>query len=376
MNFLTACIACLLIVILAGAPPAASASIFGRDNKPVQQEKKNPIHDEESFKAQAISFHQVPFNNPKYEFSILLPKDWTSGSVATSVAPTLQKDIPEDIARFKSPMIGTAQASITIQAAHLNYEISVENWLKNYALTNGYALQEKVTPLGGNKASMAYIYVHEITSTYVYTTAQINANTVIMARFEIPLYLKEPMNFLQRRTIDSFKLILVNDNPIEKQEEYRLSNAVKFFYPESWAVHYPDFRDMNNMSVHLHNETPARTVDGLIRFAAIHRNPQTSLIQEMEKTKKYFGEFLNIKFKQMISSETPALNSRFLFSRYEIYTVTSKKDAASKKEVRLAVFGDKDWYIITFLLTPPEGDNLAAWARNTRTFDMVLKSLK
>lgn len=355
----------------------ASAGLFDRGKKPAQQvQQLYTVHDEESFKAQATSFRRAPFNNPKYEFDILLPKDWTYEPAATAMAPALQKDIPEDIARFKSPMIGTDQAIVTIQVVRLGYEISAENWLRNHALISGYTLQEKVSTQDNNRASMGYVLVRDLISTYVYTAVQVTGDTAILARFESPLYLKEPLAFLQKRAIDSFRLILVSDNPVEKHEDYTLSDAVKFSHPVSWTIRYPDLRDMNNMSVQLHNETPARTIDGLIRVSAVHRSSQTNLAQETAKLKKYFDEFLSLEFKKMLTSETLPASSRFLFSRYETYAVVSKKDSASQKEVRLGVFGDKDWYIFAFLLTPTESENLAAWARNTRSFDLILKSIK
>ncbi|MBI3441205.1 MAG: hypothetical protein HY052_05310 [Proteobacteria bacterium] len=378
MKYPNVCALIFSLAILVCMPQTATSSLPGSNQNtaaaPFTQDF--PIQDEASFKANTTLFHQAPFKNPKYEFDIMLPKDWTSESIAKPADQSLKQDIPEMIARFKSPMIGTAQALITVQVQHLRYEISAENWLRNYVITNGYSLQEKVTALGNKKVGMAYVSVFEAKSTYGYTTAQINGDTVIMVTFEIPLYLKEQMAVLQKYAVESFRLTLVNDNPVEKQKEYNLSDALKFTYPESWVVHYPDFKDLNNMSVQLHNETSARKIYGLIRFMAIHRNRQTSLAQEMTRIRKYFDEFLGLEVAGLVSSETPSLHNRFMFSRYEVYQVEAKKKNVSKQEIRLAVLGDQDWYIIVFLLTPRETDNMYVWARNTRTFDMILQSMK
>jgi hypothetical protein len=38
--------------------------------------------------------------------------------------------------------------------------------------------------------------------------------------------------------------------------------------------------------------------------------------------------------------------------------------------------GDKEWYVFAYLFTPKEATNLYQWARNTQTFQEILKSVK
>jgi len=364
----------MVLIILAAAPQTASASLFGLGRTSGQQYF---IHDEESFRANTKTFHQIPFNTRKLEFEILLPKDWTSDPLTRVRDRTLKQDIPQSIARFKSPMIGTSQAVVTIQYRYLTQEISAENWLKNYAITNGYALEEQVTSLGGRKAGMSYISVFEVNSTYTYTAAQINGDIVALASFEIPLFLKESLGFLQKRTADSFRLLMPSDDPIEKQKEYALPDALHFIYPESWIVRYPDFNDGNNiLSVQLHNEPQAEKVDGMIRFVAVRRRSQTSLAQEMTGLKNYLNSFLGIELKKLVSSDKAPAYKRFLFSRHEVYQVGSKKKNSDDGELRLVVLGDPEWYIIVFLMTPSKTGNFYAWAHNTQAFDLIVKNLR
>lgn len=364
------------LMTLLALPQTANASLLDLLHKKDQPAQQYPIQDDAAFNANTKSFRQIPFNDPKLEFDIMLPNDWKSEPVIKTSDQALKQDIPEDIARFKSPRIGTAQAVVTIQSKHLAHEISAENWLRNYAVTNGYTPQEKVTADGNKKATISYISVFEQNSTYTYARVQINGDIVEIARFEVPLYLREPMGFLQKKSIDSFRLIQTNDDPVEQQREYSLSDAVRFTYPESWEVHYPDFKDSNSMSVQIHNEAQSRQVDGLIRFVAVRRRAQTSLAQELETLKKYFNETLGLEIKKMVSSGDIPAAPRFLFSRYELYQVASKKKSLSEQDLRLVALGDKEWYIFVFLLSPSEADNLYAWARNTQTFDLVVKSLK
>ncbi len=341
------------------------------------QAQQYSIHDEETFKAVAKSFHRIPFNDPKLEFDILLPKDWTSEQTAQiESSQDLGQKILRDIARFKSPMIGTAQAIVSIQSVHLEREISAENWLKNYILANGYTLQGEISTLSDKRASVSFVAAIEDKSTYDYMTVQINGNIAVLVRFESPLWLKDPLEFLRKATIDSFRFILATDDPVESLKTFSFMDALKVIYPESWSLNYPDVRNPRNMSMQLHSETKGSRIDGLIRFVVVKRDRQTSLKKETEKLKKYFNDFLKIEVKKLVSSNSAPAYNRFLFSRYEIYQVSPLKEDASDQELRLVVLGDKNWYIFMFLLSPSEKENLYTWACNTRAFDVIVKKLK
>src|SRR3972149_7827325 len=139
----------LLIFSLIVLALGGGALFWLKGAPPRQQAQQFHIHDEASFNAGAKTFHETPFNDYKLEFDILLPQDWAVERLAKTSFPAAGQNIPEDVIRFKSPMIGTEQAVITIQSMRLDHEISAENWLKNYAYMNNYSVQEKVKTLGG-----------------------------------------------------------------------------------------------------------------------------------------------------------------------------------------------------------------------------------
>ncbi|MCE9508189.1 MAG: hypothetical protein K8R48_07770 [Alphaproteobacteria bacterium] len=366
----------ILIFSLAVVAIIAGTLLWLNMNKAPQQAQQFYIHDEESFKANTKSYHEIPFSDPRFEFDILLPKDWTAERLAKGDSLAPNQAIPENITRYKSPMIGTAQATVTVQAMHLDREISAENWLKNYVLTNGYSVQEKIAPLGSKRAGVAYISTFETTSSYTYTAVQINADTIMLARFEIPLWLKDPLGFVQKKTIDSFRMLLTTDAPVETQKPFALADAAGFSYPESWMLRYSTLDNPNNLSAQIYSESPNKKVEGLISFMAIRRTPATSFENEIKNLKNYFETTVDIKFKKLLSSDKAPASGRFLFSRYETYLTGSIKGNAADRELRLAALGDKDWYIFVFLLTPPESDNFYTWASNVATFDLIVKSLR
>lgn len=360
------------------ALPGKSFALFDalRKNNAPSRLQQFPIHDEESFLAKTKAYHQVPFNNPILEFDMLLPKDWETVALGQDVALTLSQKILNDAARFKSPMIGTEQAVVTVQFIHLTDEISAGNWLKNYIFTNGHSLQEKIALTGDKRASGAFISIFEGKSTYTYTTVQINGNLAVMARFEIPLALKDALGFLQKRSMESFRLIAATDDPVETQKTYRMGDALKFSYPESWALYRADTTNPQRLFVQIHSVTQAKKIEGIVQCLAVQRVSGTSLAQELEKIKAYLGDTMNLDVKTMLSSGKAEVSGRFLFSRAEVYRVAYRNDSIAGQELRLAVLGDKDWYILLFLLTPTEANSFYTWASNTRVFDLIVKNLK
>ncbi len=365
-----------LSLVLPQPAAALLGGLFKKNPAASSQPRKFPIHDEESFRKNTTSFHLTPFNNPKLEFDILLPKDWEAVSLGQDTAAMLSHKILNEAARFKSPIIDTAQAVVIVQSMNLPDEISAENWLKNHAFTNGYSLQEKITPLGNKKAATAFISIFEGKSTYTYATVHINGNVAVMARFEIPLALKNLLGFLQKRAIDSFRLIITTDDSVEVQKTYLMGEALKFSYPESWSFYQAETANPQRLSMQIHNTTPAKKIEGIIHFMAVRRSAKTDLLQELEGLKTYCDDRLAINIKKLLSSGPTAASGRFLFSRAETYQVAPKNNALAEQELRLVVLGDKNWYIFILLLTPTEASNLYTWANNTQVLELILKSLK
>jgi hypothetical protein len=334
------------------------------------------IHDEASFKALTKTFHQIPYSNPKMEYDIAVPKNWTIEQVAKDTRPELSNMILKDIVRFKSPLIGTYHVSITVRSIQLTQELSTDIWLKNYIISQGYTLQNNVTAQSSKRASASFIQTLEGKSVYTYTVAQANGNIMMMARFDVPIELQEYLDFVTKRTIDSFRLIQPNIDSIESQKTFTLADAIKFSYPESWAINDPDFRNPSRMSVQLLQRDQNEQINGFIRFIAIRRSPQTTLKKESEALRTYLNDSVGVDIIKLKSSSKAAAYSRFSFSRYEIYQIASKKSNKRDQELHSIVLGDKDWYIFIFLLTPTETNNLLFWAHNTLSLEMILNSMK
>lgn len=349
----------------------------GSGAKATIKETKHPIHDDATFE-QLTTMHTVmPFERADLYFTMNLPKDWIA-----DLLPEGKKDITSriigDIAKFSSPMIGTKKLRIVVQAVNVEHEISVSNWLRNYILTSGFApdgdvIFDKKTP---RQASIYFVNLEGGESFYNYITAQLSGNIMMLARFQAPQNLREYTKYLQKKTIDSFALTYPKESSIEEQKVFTMMDAIKLSVPASWEMVAPNFKDMNRLSVQIHNKSSSGSIDGFIMVHAIRRHRATTLMKEMDELKGYFNTALDVDITELVNSTKPEAGDRFLFKRYEIYNIESRRKSQSKQEVHLAVLGDREWYILLFLVTMREEERLYSWARNVQSFQEIIKSIK
>lgn len=373
-------VAMLAVLVLTGIATKSHA-LFGLfENKQQAAPKgplEHPIKDDDSFGKLTKPYGMMPFAKAELEFEILIPKDWEVLETPDASSETAQQIISR-IAVYRSPMMGVLQCQVFIDALKLKNDISAKHWLKYHMLSSGFTPEGEIESTGPKHASSYYVRSGDpgAPSTREYISATISGTWVLVATFQAPLPLSNYIKFLQKKTVDSFKILYPKDEPIEDQKVFTLVDSIKFGYPTSWEVVTNDFKDMNRLSVHLQNKSMTRTIDGFIRFIAVRRSRSNDLLSEVGEQQKYFSETLKLNVTKMISSGTTPAYDRFLFNRYEVYAVTPKSGRGTPQEVHMAVLCDKEWYIFAYLFTPTEATNLYQWARNVQSFHEILKATK
>ncbi|MEZ0259441.1 MAG: hypothetical protein ACAH80_00435 [Alphaproteobacteria bacterium] len=353
---------------------------FGED-KPAQPQvaQQYHVHDDDSFAKNTKVFSMMPYDKADLEFEFSLPNDWTSEEMITGQLQPGVMTVMGDVARFKSQMIGILQAKAAVEVLKIEHEMSAKHWLRQHMLASGYGLEGEVAEQGPRSASASYIIVRDSQTWYGYMGLRMSGNFAEIARFEVPLKLKNYLGYLQKKSVDSFRLLYPKEDAIEDQKVFTVVDCLKFNYPQSWTIASPDFKDMNRLSVTVQNLKPPKVVQGFIRFSCIRRGKSTDFMTEIEGLRKYLTENagMALDIKKMLSSEKSEAYDRFLFSRYEVYDVQSKRNkAAATQELHAVLLGDKEWYVLIFLFTPKEASDLYTWARNLQTYKVIVKSIR
>lgn len=353
--------------------------IFGKKEEQTKQVPLYRIHDDEAFNNDElmVTHEIVPYQTIELGFSIRLPKDWEyTENYETKTQTELNQKLLGNIARFDSPRISTYRPRVIVQALEMPHEISAQHWLRHYILISGYTPDGEIESKNPREASGYYIYLEDGNSMRTFVRAQINKNTMLVAKFEIPHQLKTYMEYLQHKTLESFTLSYPEEGPIEDTKGFTMVDSIKLNFPSSWLVTDPDFRDMNRLSVNLKNMSESGSLQGFVSVVSVRRNRNTTLRTELENLKVYFEETMKLEFVKLESSGKSPAYDRFMFNRYEVYDVKNKQRGEVPQKLHLAILGDKEWYIILFLLSPREDDNLYNWARNVASFEAILQSIK
>jgi len=131
---------CLMGFIAVGSAHAGLRDMFAK-SKPLTKADYYAIQDDNAFQDVRKSYHRTPFGDPELEYEIFVPKDWTSVDTAPTQGGGASVQLIGNLDKYKSPVIYTMQAEVTIQSIKLTREISAGNWLKDYIRENHYTFQ-------------------------------------------------------------------------------------------------------------------------------------------------------------------------------------------------------------------------------------------
>lgn len=350
---------------------------FGKKEQ-VAQGPAYPIFDEATFASLTQNYHVEPPLAPTLTFDISLPKEWTVDSVTPDSLETLSKQLIGDVAMLRSPYIGTNRPEVRVQTTTLRHDIEAATWLQNYILTNSYIPQGDVTAVSITRANGAFTYINrEGKPLLVQAAVQFNGPQAALARFEMPLGFQDALGFLQKRSIESFKLTAADDLTVEEQKAFTLAELVKFSYPASWQIAPPNLRDIDRLSIQLFNKNSAGAFQGYIQMFVIRRKPDTTLVKEAERLREFITTTTHLNIDKLDDQRPLPGMSRFNFSRLETYTASnSENPQAPKQEIRLITLGNNESYIFLLMLSPEPSTDLYNWGRNKRALDLIAASLQ
>jgi hypothetical protein len=428
---------CLMAFIAVGTAHAGLMDMFAK-KQVIKKEDIYPIQHDEQFQDVRKSYHRTPFGDPELEYEISVPKDWASVDTAPTQGGAPSVQLMGNLDKFKSPVIYTKQAVVTIQSIKLTREISAGNWLKDYIRENHYSFQidEKatadkkaaiaaaaaaaaakggaVTPDKNPDGTLAGDVLTDVKMTsdrqasaecvttsadgesdFVYMKVLFNGNNAVLVKFEAADALREVLDFISKAIVDSFRFVLETDHTIETQKSFNFADALKFRYPESLdPPKNVDDKDTRHMSMQLFNlRTETQGLDpsllknisiyeGLIRFVVVKRTVNTSLKKETDNIIHFIeqgqGHGLDLVVKKLLPApdKQPQVSNRFKFYRYEIYDVAEHKSRTIDKELRFVALGDDKWYVFAIMETPSPEEDFHTWAVNTQDFDMIIKDFR
>lgn len=337
------------------------------------------IQSDDAFKKNAKKFADIPYNDTTLEFEIMLPSDWENMSAATDIAndsADLNRKLLGKIGYYQGPVIGSSRPFVNIYAVELEHEITAKEWLENYVLSGGYALQSPAEAPSAKNARASYVIFMGLLAFDVTAKVMIHGNTAILVQAGVPLNFKKALAFPQKKIVDSFRMSSPKEGGIEDMKSFTILDALKFNYPASWTIVAPDFKDPLRLTVQLQNRNIAKKIDGVVQFLAVARGADTNIKLEISRLNEHIKLYHKVFVRKMISTGSAPVYSRFVFSRQEVYSISLTEEGSAEQELWLAALGDREWYTFVYLITPTRTSSPYNWARNIRAFDLIVQSLK
>lgn len=362
------------LLSLTAAPHVASAGLFGLFGDDDDDKMEFIVITPENFKEQTEVFNDVPFGKPELEYKVNLPKDWVPRKISTDQGEINPK-LLGDIARILGPPVQDVRPWFIVQVIEIDNEIRAIHWLQDYMLKNGYVTKEE-TEVSETEANSMYVFTDDGNAFVVRATAQIHGNMVIFARLAVPVLGYQILQHMQDLSLKSFKMVSPARGRIEKRRTFSMMNALRFKYPLSWMVQNANFGNTERLSVELHSQDSHGNLAGLIRFRAYLKGKDLDMKEEEKIVREKLAEN-GINLSEVLETHEPELSRRgeFKLVKQEVYTVTFDQAYIDQEFWLTQIEGDDFHYFIE-MLTPARGEQFYDWARNSRTLELILRSIK
>lgn len=333
---------------------------------------------EVDFNADTQLIAETPFEDEELSYQVRLPNDWNANT------PPPQRSLDSGglstkllgiVASYRSPSNFNLNSFFTLEALELTYGVSARNWFINFILNTGFTLNA-MDVYSDKKIEAIYVMVDQDTTYAVRTTAIINGDRIVVARYYVPQQLYQDQRTIQAQSIASFALTNMSEKPVEEALNYAFLDQSFVNYPDSWDISAPYIDTVDRMRASFVNRGGPKKVDGQINLYVTSKLLDTDLAKEIRN----FQSELNIEGYSLggfIESAEMSYHSDMNFGSTEVYFMEPAiKTRQINYELWVSVMEGEDYIYITSLLTPARNEEFYMWARNVNAFKVVTQSVR
>lgn len=367
----------VFVAVVAGASGAQAQKLLDDFKKPMPE---LTLMSKEEFLKTTTQYEDVPAGDTSLSYSVRLPNDWTEAKAGGISNLSLADKIFGEVALFYSPpKMESDRSRFSIQALKLDYQLTAEQWLLQYLLSNGYSIQA-FQKINDERAEAIFVLIENDVSFLIRAAALVNGKRIVLAQYFMPIENWEQEKVVQAQTISSFKLANTDQEYVETMAKYQFLDIAEMYYPESWQIRSPPLRSIDFMDARLLNVSPGEgndggelSLDGKIDVQLVSAFAVGSLDEAVEKNKNEFKKN-GITLQELMEKPTD-FNVGELFEGFsaEVYSATDSKKASQNYEVWMAHMKSGDYYYILSLVTPMRDEDYFTWSRNTQTYRLIIQ---
>ena len=364
----------IFLAVFSFSLPAQAQKILDDFKKPMPDIKLAP---EAEFNAQSTAYEEVPLGDKALSYKVRLPKDWEEVKDGGLSNYSLSDKIFGEVARFFSPpRLESARSRFTIQAVKLDYQLTAEQWLLQYLLSNGYAIQGMATK-DDTRVEALYVLIEDDISYIVRAVAEINGKRVILAQYYLPIEFWDIEKFVQAQVLSTFALTNPDHELVENMLKYQFLDIAEMSYPDSWELRSPPLRSIDFMDAQLLNIASGVEgvkdiiLNGKIEARLVSVFAADSIESEVANLKTEFQK-TGLSLQEVFEKpENFTSHKLFKNRKVEVYKASDSKSALIDYELWLVTMEAGDYYYFLTLLTPSRDEDYFIWSRNTQTFKVV-----
>lgn len=329
---------------------------------------------------------EKPLGDKYLAYSVRLPKDWIQLKSEGEAVTELSSKLLGDLAKYVSPPKPDIRNMFRVRALRMEHAMSAENWMMNFVLSNGYAL-EGMKVFSERRVDAQYVVLKDASVHVVRAVAEISGPRMVLAEYSVPSSLWEQERDLQIWGVSSFKLLEKDKRDIEKLENFSFLDIAKFSFPKSWILNAPSIQSVERIDTAIINlrgkgdstlydagEKPK--LDGRIDVSLVAKSLDAPVAGEVKRIRSdleskglYLGKLLE---KKSGWKTDPSVMKTWI----DVYQGNGKEGKYAGYEVWVAVMELPGQYYYVRLLTLGRNDDFYVWARNIKAFETVVTTLR
>ena len=334
------------------------------------------------FEKASTLYEDIPYNDAYLSYRLYLPKDWQKSDSKGNVGYSLNNIVFGELVRFYSPPQGDLRAYVTLQAMEMKYDLTAEQWLIQYMLSQGLALQG-FQAIDARRAEALYVVNQADVSYIVRSAILLNGRRAMMVSVFLPAEFWDAQKTTQAQIVRSFTLSRRSDDLVEDMLDYKFLDIATFRYPKSWELRAKPIRTVDRMAADILNVSnisdgrkAPRTLNGKIGVSLVSAYAIENLDSEIARFKKELSD--TGLYLEDVLEEKPDMpfGAGLDFAKTTVYQASDTRDALLDYEFWLTVISANDYYYFVTLLTPDRDEDYVTWSRNVQTYKLVIAQMR
>lgn len=339
-----------------------------------------PITPENQFKPEfdqeAKLVTKTYFEENPVTFELKIPESWEFLTQNQPTPTAVDTRLLKTMDTYRGPIIvGGDRPILKIQSIQLEHEILAEHWLQDYIFQNGYTQEGDLDSASETESLIQFIHLQNGVSYKAYMKAYIVGNRVLSVRYDSPVVAGEKFYEYGQYIIESFEIKEYQSNMIEEMKDFSFQNNIKFSYPASWKLENSAMKNPNRKSFELQNLKGEEDLKGLIKFVSLRKNENDSVENFVSAINNSIRTSHGLRIVDLIGSAPLSIGLSFDTAIVEKYEAGLDGTSFNNYELWMAVLESEEWVNFIYLLTPKSSVDYYNWARNTRTYDLILHSI-